>query len=97
MVGFVENIASDQGFDVGEGSNQWSGEDINIRGAMFLSWVTLRLHTIVLHLANKNDAYRISPINSRLMIINFTFDFSAATADGTSAQCDDEPGCMEAA
>ena len=32
MVGFAENIASDQGFDVGEGSNEWNSDDITQEG-----------------------------------------------------------------
>ena len=95
MVGFAENIASDQGFDVGEGSNGWNSDDITQEGNVSFMGNAATAYNDVLHLANKNDAYRDLSITPGLDY-TFTFDFSAATADGTSAQCDDS-GCMEAA
>ena len=88
MVGFAENIASDQGFDVGEGSNGWNSDDITQEGNVSFMGNAATAYNDVLHLANKNDAYRDLSITPSLDY-TFTFDFSAATADGTSAQCDD--------
>ena len=88
MVGFAENIASDQGFDVGEGSNGWNSDDITQEGNVSFMGNAATAYNDVLHLANKNDAYRDLSITPGLDY-TFTFDFSAATADGTSAQCDD--------
>ena len=61
MVGFAENIASDQGFDVGEGSNGWNSDDITQEGNVSFMGNAATAYNDVLHLANKNDAYRDLP------------------------------------
>ena len=90
MVGFFENLATDPGFDLSEGSNQWAGEDTTLEGNVrYLGPAGSALNN-VLHLANKLNPSRIFTINPGDDYL-FTFELSPATADGSGGACN-EPG-----
>ncbi len=67
MVGFFENLATDPGFDLSEGSNQWAGEDTTSEGNVrYLGPLGSALNN-VLHLANKLNPSRIFTINQGMI------------------------------
>ena len=90
MVGFLKTWHQTQGFDLGEGSNQWSGEDTTSEGNVRYLGPSGTALNSVLHLANK-----LNQVEYSLLIqgddYQFTFEWSPATADGSGGACN-EPG-----
>ena len=90
MVGFLENLATDPGFDLGESSNLWTGEDVTAESNVRFNGPSATAYNSVLHIANKLNptrSFSITPGNDYV----FTFKFSPATASGSGAACN-EPG-----
>ena len=90
MVGFLENLATDSGFDLSEGSNQWSGEDTTTEANVRFNGPAATAYNSVLHIKNKENPARTFTINPGDDYL-FRFKYSPATASGSGAACN-EPG-----